>query len=386
MAAASNPTATMEQRITYITPGDQQRQNHTLIRRPGTGSPTAPLILQPNFDYYATRYLIDPTDFEACYEEVKSAVVFDGLKTVGRGKVPATKGTKLKGKDPTPVSATKDQVTGGSFKPKQKWTEDDRKKGLCTAGDVFRSRHEHDLQQEQEKIYNEKTGRDGKGGVAATNDIYMLPCRLYGVVYRPGDNNKDDQMKTAIDNGTFPLSGANLLLHRAPATLAFLGMLEQLFALDTSSNPPTWKYNAFCSMVSWMVERGDTKTRHAGVLYGGVLRGHGKSATSGFKVIYIETHPRDPGCENELPLSVIAIGQMLGVSQIIRMFGNQEYEPNCAAFALKTFENIVIGNSRPNLSNQHQVVPLRPARPAADTGAFTLTSSLQLVLPDWLRE
>ena len=380
--ATAHPT--MKQRIQYVTPAQHQTNNRVLVRR--TPADVArPLILLPSYQYYSKRHLIDNYEFEAGILQVNRDIGPQVPRIFGQP--PVAGNTRLAGTLPTPASGTRADVKNLALPPEREWTKEDELNNLCTAEQVGKTRVFSDQAVVQKKILNMKAN------IQATRDIYYLPFWVGGTIYHHEDSNSR-QMEAAIARGTFPFIGtpATLAVDKFPATLSLLGMLEKLFTLDPNApaRSPTWMYTAFCTLVEWNCVRENRKTNHAGVLYGGVVQEQDKSS-SGFKLIYLETHRREPGCWNKLPLPVMAIGQMLGLTKIYRMFGHQGSTPDCGSYALTTIENIVLRNNRPNLKNQHQIIDLPAVSPSADIGSpgkplGVGPPSLRFTLPDWLRE
>ena len=378
MATSSNVPdyeVTLPERIRYITPAEQQTHSFRLIPPPGS---TSPPILEPSMDFYVSRFPVDNLDFEAAYKDLQKAVKPTGARL-------ATQDSRYGGRTVSPISATAVQVAQSPYKPFMHWTWDDVGKGLCEPGDWNTPRTNYDIEQEQKRLYRLKVGMGGASRVKATQDIFTFPGAVEGTIYNPRRHPEQRDIKNAIVGRTYPEDQSReLLLHRTPAFLALLGFLDHFFTLDLSNNAPHWKYRAFCVPVYWVTTRGDASTCHAGILYGGAVYDPA-TKEPGFKLIFFEPHPKDPGCFNEFPMEVILMGQILGLSRIYRMFGNQGDEDNCSAYALQTLANITLNNMRPDLKHQHQVVPLPLARPVTD-GMRSARVSFRLTLPDWLKE
>ena len=364
--ASALPQTTVRQRITYSSVQQQATRPCRLF--PSAEAVTrlrAQEILKPNFQSYKDRYLIDPMTFEQCLSKTGTTLESGGGQVYRVNRGPGLSAATQQDIDPARVTL---HYTAGRL-----WTMEDFLKKECHVSELRTSRQWKDQELELERIYNLKQN------VQATQDIFMFPGHLGKILSRPGKQEQAN-VNQAIEDGTFPLFQGKPMFHEIPIFSGFIGFLEHAFQVEQQA----WKYQAFCADVGWMMTRGDVQTYHGGVVYGGVMRDP-QTGRSGFKLVFVEMHPQSSGRYAHLPLEVVALGQLMGLTKVYRVFGHQLNQPNCSTLALMTLQKIVLQDIRPDLQKGcYQEISLDPGKPAMDL--TTPTSSLQMVFPDWMRE
>ena len=365
--ASAHSQATIRQCITYSSVQQETtRPSHLFPNSQAASRFRGQGILRPSFDFYQDRYLIDPYSFEQCLSSTARTLANGAGQIFRVNQGPARSSATQQDIDP---AQARQHYTAGRV-----WTVHDVANKECDVSDLMRSRQWRDLELEHERIYS------AKQSVQSTGDIFMFPGHMGRIISRSG-NQYQAAVNQAIKDGTFPLYQGKPISHEIPVFSGFIGFLEHAFKLKQQA----WKYQAFCATVGWTMTRGDVQTMHLGVVYGGVMQDP-VTRTSGFKLVFLESHPQSSGRFENLPLEVMALGQLMGLTRIYRVFGSQGNQPNCSTLAMMTLQKIVLQDIRPDLQRGcYQVISLSPGKPSADSATIQ-TSSLQLVFPDWMQE